>query len=140
MKENFFNIVLVGMLAVFVGFLFWYGEKVVGGVPDPGYSVLSFKTASKTINLEEGNLDTMIFFIHNIEKEAHNYNVSMLINGEKIDSFERKIGFDKLFFKPAAPLKRHIGELDNGVTFEFKVVARWDDKEEFITKKITKDE
>ena len=140
MKENFFNILLVGMLAVFMGFLFWYGEKVIGGVPDPGYTVLSFKSKAELINLEKEEFDAMIFSIHNIEKEARDYSVSMYIDGEKIDSFERRIGFDKLFFKPEAPLKNYIEKLDRGMLFEFKVVVSWNEKKEFITKRIIKDE
>lgn len=128
------------MLVVFVGLLFWYGEQVIGGASDPGYSVLSFKSASDEISLEEKDLDAMIFFIHNMEERGLEYKVVIFVDDREVDFFERKINFDKFFFKPAAPLKKHIEGLEKNEFFEFKVVVYWGDKEEFITKKIKKNE
>lgn len=140
MKDKLFISLILVVLALVAGGLFWYGERVIHLKASIGYSVLSFKSADDSISTEKEDFDTLTFSIRGFESEIREYNIKILVDDIEIDSLSREIGREIIVFEPTKKLKKQLMSSSTKNLFKYTVVAYWDGKEEFITKKVQVDE
>ena len=140
MKDKLFISLILVVLALVVGGLFWYGERVIYLKANTGYSVLSFKSADDSISIEKEDFDTLTFSIRGFESEIKEYNIKILVDDIEIDSLSKKIGREIIVFEPTKKVKKQLMSSDIKSLFKYTVIAHWDGKEEFITKKVQIDE
>lgn len=140
MKDKLFISLILVILALAVGGLFWHGERVIHLKASTGYSVLSFESTEDSISIEQKDFGALIFSIHSFESDVKQYEMRIIIDDVEIDSLSKEIGREIIIFKPTKKVKEYLESASTENLFEYTVIAYWNDRDEFITKKVQIDE
>ncbi len=127
---------IFAILVIIVGILFIFGEyKIETG--KSGYTTIFFENLESTVNSKNGNFDSLSFSINNFEDQDNIYKISIFINGEEFDSFERKIASKKdATIIPGVEMREKVASINSEIDYEVEV--KWKKNKEKIQKKIIK--